>query len=164
MDAKKSVNRSKYWKGALQFAKRNTDDIEVVSPYNPLLDKYFDNQVDMVSIKTVVRNATAEDEKLRKNNVDKSMSRSNSKTSMNELTKEKCTKVEKHIKEVFQELVINKHNEIYEGRSNEVKDAQFHHNYSTFTDRENCFHSSLYYQPQDYMSCAINDYRNVYEP
>ena len=39
MNAKKTVNRSIYWKGALQFAKRNTDNIEAVFPYSPLLDK-----------------------------------------------------------------------------------------------------------------------------
>ena len=123
MNAKKSVNRSKYWKGALQFAKRNTDDIEVVSPYNPLLDKYFDNQVDMISINIKAVNAITENQKVRKNNVEKNMVNSNSKTSVKELTEEECTEVEKHIKEVFQDLVTNKHNETYEDnkKMNKIK-------------------------------------------
>ena len=112
MNAKKHINRSTYWKGALQFAKRNTDNIQVVSPYNPLIDTYFDNRVDRVSI-----NKLAEKQKLKDDNrvemTDESAVNNNNNVE-EEMTDEECLQVEEEIKATFQNLVTNKHNETYE--------------------------------------------------
>ena len=114
MNAKKSVNRSKYWKGALQFAKRNTDDIEVVSPYNPLLDKYFDNQVDKVSIRQIAINAVKDKQRVSDKILDNNVDYACNKTSIKEMTEKECVEVEKQIKKIFQDLVLTKNNKSYD--------------------------------------------------
>ena len=178
MNAKKSVNRSKYWKGALQFAKRNTDDIEVVSPYNPLLEQYFDNQMDMVSIKNIARNAVTENQIVNENNVELKMETSNNKTSVKELTEEECTEVEKHIKEIFQDLVTNKHienyeenkkmikmkNEVRKEKQTEHKDTKLHNPLmnSSVQERGNYCNLSLSYQHNS-MPFSSNRSRSLFE-
>ena len=164
MNAKKSINRSKFWKGALQFAKRNTDDIEVVSPYNPLLDKYFDNQVDMVSIKKIARNTITENPNVSENSIDINSDSSNNKTSTKELTTEDCKEVEKHIKEVFQELVTNKHIEKYEENTikkrirNEVQ-REKQVEYKDTQKQNSTMISSVHKEGNDY-SLSLNNQHN----
>ena len=86
----------------------------------------------------------------------KKVDSSNSKTSVKELTKEECAEVEKHIKEVFYDVVTNKYNDVYDGRSNEViKDKQME---CQVIQKQNAIFTNTLERK------TINDYRNVYEP